>query len=162
MRELVLVAAVARASVIGRDGGLPWSLPEDMRFFRAVTTGHAIIMGRKTHESIGRALPNRRNLVVTRIADAAFEGCEVASTLTSALELAYATDDAPRIIGGGMLYAEALPLATELVLTEIDRDVPGDTYFPAFDAMTFEKVESKRAETEGVTFVRYRRILAPA
>lgn len=160
MRELVLVVAVARGGVIGANGGLPWSLPEDMRYFRSVTTGHAIVMGRKTHESIGRALPNRRNIVVSRDPHATFEGCETATSLRAALALAYETDDAPRIVGGGAIYAEALPLATELLVTEIDRTVDGDTHFPAIDAGVFERVESRAAETDGVTFVRYRRIAA--
>lgn len=155
--ELVLVAAVARNRVIGANGGLPWSLPEDMKHFRAVTNGHAIVMGRKTHESIGRALPNRRNIVVTRDAHVRYPGCETAPDLDAAIALARTTDAAPRIIGGGLLYAAALPLATELWLTEIDRDVEGDTHFPPFSREEFEIVEERAGETPDIRFVRYRR-----
>lgn len=159
--ELVLVAAVARNGVIGVGGGLPWSLPEDMKHFRAVTTGHAIIMGRKTHESIGKPLPNRRNIVVSRDASARFPGCETALDLAAAIALARTTDPAPCIIGGGMIYEAALPLATDLWLTEIDRDVEGDAFFPAFAREDFEVVEERAGETPGVRFVHYR-LRAPA
>jgi dihydrofolate reductase len=147
---LALIVAVARNGVIGRDGGLPWHLSEDLRHFKRTTGGHAIIMGRKTHESIGRALPNRRNIIVTR-SGATFEGCETARSLNAAIDLARQTDDCPFIIGGATLYAEALPFVTEIHLTSIDRDVEGDTHFPS-DLSDFEEVETRAGETEGVTF----------
>jgi len=148
--RLALIVAVARKGVIGRDGNLPWHVSEDLKHFKKTTSGHAIIMGRKTHESIGRALPKRRNIVVTRSA-AAFEGCETAGSLEEAIALARTTDDCPFIIGGASLYDEALPLATELHLTTIDRDVEGDTFFPT-ELPEFEEVEAHPGETEGVTF----------
>lgn len=151
LAPLALIAAVARHGVIGRDGGLPWHLPEDLRHFKAITSGHAIIMGRKTHQSIGRALPNRRNIVVTRGRGASFDGCEAASTLEQAIQLARTTDPCPFIIGGASLYEEALPYATEIHLTTIDRDVEGDVHFPE-DLSAFEEVESRRGETDGVAF----------
>lgn len=153
----MLVAALAKNRVIGRGDALPWSLPEDMRHFRAVTTGHAILLGRKTHASIGKALPGRRNIVITRDPDARFPGCETAPDLATAIALARTTDAEPRVVGGGQIYAEALPLATELWLTELDREVEGDTYFPWFDRDAFEVVERRAGETPGVEFVRYRR-----
>lgn len=156
LAELVLVAAVARNGVIGADGGLPWSVPEDMKHFRAVTTGHAIIMGRKTFESIGRALPNRRNIVLSRDPTARFAGCESAATLEDAIALARTSDASPRIIGGAMIYALAMPLATDLWLTELDRDVEGDAHFPDFRREAFEIVEERAGETPGVRFVHYR------
>lgn len=156
MTPLMLVAAVAKNQVIGNDGGLPWSLPEDMKHFRAVTTGHAILMGRKTHESIGRALPNRRNIVITRDAGARFEGCETASSLEEAIALARTTDDCPRVVGGGAIYAAALPYATDLMLTEIDREVEGDVRFPQWDRARFEQVEARKGETPGLVFAHYR------
>lgn len=162
MKPLMLVVAIARDSVIGNDGTLPWSYPEDMKHFRRVTTGHAIIMGRKTHDSIGRPLPNRRNIVITRDPSARFEGCEATNDLTSAIALARTTDDCPRIVGGATIYEAALPLATDLWITEIDRDVPGDTRFPAWDRDAFEIVERIVGESSELTFLHYRRLGAPA
>jgi len=130
---LALVVAVSRNGVIGRDGDLPWHFREDLRHFRAVTLDHAVIMGRKTWESIGRPLPKRRNIVVTRQSGLVAPGCEVVGSLEEAIQLARTSDDEPRVIGGASLYALALPLATRLFLTEIDEDVEGDTYFPPLD-----------------------------
>ncbi len=149
---LALVVAVARNGAIGRGGGLPWRVPEDLKRFKAVTMGHAVVMGRKTHESIGKPLPGRRNIVVTRRAGARFEGCEVAPTLEAALALARATDPLPMVIGGAQLYAEALPRATRLYLTELDRDVEADTFFPALDRREWREVE-REAGPVGVTFL---------
>ena len=147
---LALIVAVARNGVIGRSGDLPWHISEDLKHFKKTTSGHAIIMGRKTHESIGRALPKRRNIVVTR-SGAEFEGCETAGSLEEAIALARTSDECPFVIGGASLYERALPLATEIYLTAIDEDVEGDTYFPT-DLPEFEEVESRVGETEGVTF----------
>ncbi|HCP47902.1 MAG TPA: hypothetical protein DIU15_17820 [Deltaproteobacteria bacterium] len=130
---LALVVAVSRNGVIGRDGGLPWHYREDLRHFRAVTLHHAVIMGRKTWESIGKPLPKRRNIVVTRQRELVLPGCEVAGSLDHAITLARTTDTEPRIIGGAALYSLALPLATRLLLTEIDEEVDGDTHFPPLD-----------------------------
>lgn len=123
---------MARGGVIGRDNALPWRLPEDLRHFRALTMGHPIVMGRKTWESLGRPLPGRRNLVVSRDASLAAGGCEVFPTLPAALD---ACRGAARVfvIGGAKLYAAALPLAAALHVTEIDAEFPGDTRFPDID-----------------------------
>jgi dihydrofolate reductase len=139
---LTLVAAVARNGVIGRDGTIPWRIPEDMQRFRALTMGHPVLMGRRTWESLPdrfRPLPGRRNVVVTRNPEWSGEGAVRAGSLEEALELA---EDAPRVfvIGGAELYASALPLADELVLTEVDADVEGDTFFPAFERSDFVEV----------------------
>ncbi|KPK54346.1 MAG: hypothetical protein AMJ63_03395 [Myxococcales bacterium SG8_38_1] len=147
---LAMIVAVARNAVIGKAGDLPWHIPEDLKHFKKTTSGHAIIMGRKTHESIGRALPKRRNIVVTR-SGATFEGCETATSLDEAIALARATDPCPFVIGGASLYLEALPLATELHLTTLDEDVEGDTHFPT-ELPDFVEVESRKGETAGVTF----------
>ena len=147
---LAMIVAVARNGVIGKAGGLPWHISEDLKHFKQTTSGHAIIMGRKTHESIGRPLPKRRNIVVTR-SGATFEGCETAGSLDEAITRARATDPCPFVIGGASLYLEALPLATELHLTNIDEEVEGDTHFPT-DLPDFEEVESRAGETKGVTF----------
>ncbi|MBT8450815.1 MAG: dihydrofolate reductase [Deltaproteobacteria bacterium] len=153
---LALIVAVARNAVIGREGDLPWHIPEDLKHFKKTTLGHAIIMGRRTHDSIGRPLPKRRNIVVTRQPALELLGCERAESLDEAIALARTTDPCPFIIGGASLYAEALPMVTELHLTKVDEDVEGDVYFPE-DLSAFEEVESRRGETPGVTFSLLRR-----
>jgi dihydrofolate reductase len=157
VNELVLVLARAKNGVIGKGGGLPWHLPEDLKHFRRVTTGHAIIMGRKTYESIGRPLPQRRSIVVTRQPGIAFEGCEVVSSLERAIELARTTDPEPRVIGGAEIYRAALPLATKILLTEVDRDVEGDVSMPPFDPRDWEEVDRHAADTPDVSFVTLKR-----
>jgi dihydrofolate reductase len=131
-----LVAAVARDGGIGHRGELLVRLPEDLRRFKAITLGQPVVMGRRTWQSIGRALPGRRNIVVTRDAGLRLEGAETAASLDEALTLAA---DAPivHVIGGAELYALALPLADELQLTEIDAEFPADTFFPAWDRSRF-------------------------
>lgn len=137
--------------VIGLNGDLPWHIPEDLKHFRRVTMGHAIIMGRVTHESIGRPLPGRQNIVITRQDGAHFDGCQVAGSLDEALKLAReAGDDEPRVVGGGAIYALALPLATKLFLSEVDMDVSGDTYFPEIDPGEWTEVD--RREGQGVVY----------
>ena len=132
--SLSVIAAVARNGAIGKDNTLLWRLPEDLQFFKRTTMGRPVIMGRKTYESIGRPLPGRRNIVVTRSPDWRADGVEAAPSLQAALELG--GPDA-FVIGGGELYAQALPLADRLVLTEIDQDFDGDTHFPAWDRSAF-------------------------
>jgi dihydrofolate reductase len=156
LAPLALIVAVARNGVIGNDGALPWHVSEDLKHFKQTTDGHAVIMGRKTHDSIGRPLPKRRNIVVTRQTGTRFAGCETASSIGEAIALARTTDDCPFIIGGASLYEEALPIATELHLTTIDEDVEGDTYFPN-DLSEFVEVESREGETPGITFKLLRR-----
>jgi dihydrofolate reductase len=159
---LTIVAAVARNGVIGRRGGIPWHIPEDMARFRALTTGHPVVMGRKTWESLPdrfRPLPGRRNVVVTRTPAWAAEGAERAGSLDEALQL---LDGAELVfvIGGAALYAGALPLADELELTEVDLEVDGDAYFPEWDRDAFEEVSRKAYVSEDgppFAFVTYRR-----
>ncbi len=142
--RLTLIAAVARNGVIGRDNALLWRLPEDMRHFRAVTTGHPVIMGRKTWDSLPprfRPLPGRRNIVVTRQPGWQAGGAEVAASPEAALALLGGIAQA-FVIGGAELYAAMLPLADELLLTEIDQDFDGDVFFPAWDPEVF--VETRR------------------
>lgn len=113
--------------------------------------GHAIIMGRKTHESIGRALPGRQNIVITRQKDVHFEGCAVVHSLEEAIALARSNGDTePRIVGGGAIYSLALPQATKLFVTEVDMDVAGDTYFPEYQPERW--VETSRKQGEGVVY----------
>jgi dihydrofolate reductase len=160
MPPLGIVVAMARGGVIGRGNDLPWHVPEDLKHFRRLTTGHAILMGRRTHESIGRPLPQRRNIVISRQPDLRIDGCEVVGSLEEAITLARdGGDSMPMVIGGAAIYRAALPLATQLHITEIDRDVEGDVFFPALDRSAFEEVERHPGETPDVTFITLR--LAP-
>lgn len=132
MPRITLIAAVARNGVIGRAGAIPWRIPGDLPRFKRITMGHPVIMGRRTWESLGRPLPGRRNIVISRTPGFAPEGAEVYESLGAALA---ACKDAPEVfvIGGNEAYREALEVADRLLLTEIDADVEGDAYFPPFD-----------------------------
>lgn len=152
---LALVAAVARNGGIGVGGALPWHLPDDLKRFKALTMGHALIMGRKTHEAIGRPLPGRRNLVISGTLREA-PGCEVVTSLEAAIDAARTTDALPMVIGGGEVYRRALPLATHLYLTRVDRDVEADTYFPAIEPAEWDVIREESL-SEGVSFVEMRR-----
>ena len=149
------MAAVARGGVIGRGGSIPWRVPEDARRFRALTMGHPVVMGRRTWASLPdrfRPLPGRRNVVVTRNAAWQADGAERAGSLTDALRV---LAGAPQVfvIGGAELYAEALPLADELLLTEIDADVDGDTFFPPWERAAFEETSREQHVSKtGVPF----------
>ncbi|NNL67720.1 MAG: dihydrofolate reductase [Myxococcales bacterium] len=139
--ELALIAACAENRTIGRGGELPWRLPADLARFRKLTTGHAIVMGRRTWESIGRPLPKRRNLVVTsRPLDVA--GVETFASLDAALS-AVADDPEPFVIGGEALYGAALPRATRLYLTRVDAELPGDAFFPKIDWSDWVRVAAE-------------------
>jgi dihydrofolate reductase len=148
---LAMIAALTPSRVIGKDGAIPWRHAEDMKHFRRVTRGHAVIMGRATFESIGKPLKDRRNIVVSRNPALRIPGCEVATSLARALELAREHDPEPFIIGGEQLYREALPLATRLVLTYLDEEHAGDVYFPAIDPADW--IESERRRGEDATWV---------
>jgi dihydrofolate reductase len=146
--RVVLVAALDRHGAIGRDNALPWHLPRDLKRFKALTLGHAVLMGRKTAESIGRALPGRRNLVLTRAARAPFAGQEVVHSFDEALKEAGET---LMVIGGGEVYALALPHADVLELTAVDTVVEGaHAFFPAFDEGDWR--ETFREAHDGYTF----------
>lgn len=127
-----IIAAMAANRVIGIDNRLPWHLPNDLRHFRLTTTGHAVIMGRRNYESIGKPLRDRTNIVVTRNPRFTAPGCIVAHSLPEAIAAAGA-DEEVFVIGGAELYAQALPLARRMYLTLVHADVAGDTYFPQFD-----------------------------
>ena len=150
--RVYLVAAVAANGVIGAKGKLPWHLPEDLKHFKALTLGHPVIMGRKTWASLGRALPGRENIVVTRAPGYEAPGASVASSLDAALALC-AGEATAFVIGGGELYAEALPLADGLVLTEIQRDYPGDARFPDYDRAAWRETQRKpQTGADGLRF----------
>lgn len=126
--KVTIVAAIARNRVIGLDGRMPWQLPAELRHFKRVTLGKPVVMGRKTWEAIGRALPGRQNIVVTRNPDFRAEGAQAAGSLEQALELARGEE--VMVIGGGQLYRAALQRATRMVLTVVDCEPEGDTWFP--------------------------------
>lgn len=143
-----IVVAMADNGVIGRDGGLPWHLPGDLRRFREVTMGHPLVMGRRTHESIGRVLPGRLNIVISRDPSCAAAGCVVVPTLQAALA---AAGDAREImvVGGAAVYAAALPLAGRLFITEVHATVTGDVRFPACDRREWREVAREPHVGEG-------------
>ena len=159
---LVLIAAVARNGAIGKDNQLLWRLPEDLQFFKATTRGHPVIMGRKTWQSLPprfRPLPERRNIVVTHDAHFDAPGAECAASLPAAIER-LAGEPVAFVIGGAELYAQALPLARELWLTEIDRDFDGDAFFPDWPRADFvESALSRHDSSQGWSYQRahYRR-----
>ncbi len=135
---LTLIVATERHNGIGINNTLPWRLPEDLAFFKRTTTGHPILMGRKTFESIGRPLPNRRNIVITRNPAWQHEGVDTAGSLQQAADLA--GDGEVFVIGGAQIYADALPLAARLTVTEIDADFACDAFFPAIDSAVWKEV----------------------
>ena len=139
---LSLIVAASRNNVIGSEGGLPWHLPDDLGHFKRLTTGKPVIMGRRTFESIGRPLPDRRNIVMTRQADYAAKGCEVVSSVDEALSLVHGTDEA-MIIGGGQVYRDFLPHADRIYLTRVQAEVDGDTHFPEIDQAAWQLVRSQ-------------------
>jgi dihydrofolate reductase len=161
LARLTLIAALARNRAIGRDNAMPWRLPEDLRRFKRLTLGHAVIMGRKTFESIGSPLPGRDNIVITRSRDWSPPGCAVAHSLDAALASAESRSEA-FVIGGAQIYALAMPLAQRLYLTEIERDFDGDAFFPEYDRSAWREVSRERrveggAEGFGYAFVEYER-----
>jgi len=164
--RISIVAAIARGRVIGRDNAIPWRIPEDVSHFRAITMGHPVVMGRRTWDSLSdrfRPLPGRRNIVLSRDPDWHEPGAERAGSLAEALEL---VEGAARVfvIGGADVYAAALPIADDLLLTEIDAEVDGDTVFPPFEAADYEETSRETLDSEtGVplAFVTYTR-RAPA
>lgn len=134
-----LVAAMAKNRVIGKNNQMPWHLPADLAHFKKVTLGKPIIMGRKTYESIGRPLPGRKNIVISRNPDYQLEGCDTVTSLENALALVKDQEEV-MIVGGGYLYEIALPIANKLYLTFIDLEVDGDTKFPNFEKLTLKEI----------------------
>jgi dihydrofolate reductase len=142
--SLSILVAVAENGVIGRGGSLPWHLSADLRRFKRLTMGHAIVLGRKTWESIGRPLPGRQMVVVTRQADYRAEGARVAPGFREALEVARELGDrGPFAVGGAEIYRQALPLATRLYRTRVLADIDGDTHFPEYREADWRLVESE-------------------
>ena len=148
--KVSILVAVAQQGVIGRAGGLPWRLSADLIRFKRITWGHWIVMGRKTFESIGRALPGRTSVVITRQADySAPEGVLVAGSLDEALRAAAeAAQPEVFVVGGGEIYRQALPRADRIYLTQVEARIEGDTFFPALDAEGWTLVEQSRREAD--------------
>lgn len=142
MPKLAIICAMSRNRVIGLNNQLPWHLPADLQFFKRTTLGKPIIMGRKTYDSIGRPLPGRSNIVVTRQPDFHVDGLYVANSLEEAMEIAkqLTQEDEYFVIGGAELYSQALPLAERLYLTEVDTDVEGDAFFPEINHKSWQIV----------------------
>ena len=139
--RLSIIVAMDDNQLIGKDNALPWHLPADLGYFKKTTTGKTVLMGRKTYESIGFALPNRRNVIVSRNAGFSAEGCEVVDSIERALELAK-RDEEVMIMGGASFYEQMLPSVDRLYITQIEGCYQGDAYFPKFDRRDF--VESFR------------------
>ncbi len=137
-----IIAAVARGGVIGGGNTLLWHISEDLRRFKAITDGHAVIMGRLTFESLGRPLPNRTNIVITRNGEFRAEGCLRAESIEQAIEMAGPEQEA-FIIGGGQIYRQAMPLADRLYITYVDAEYEGDTFFPQVDTSVWRKTKSE-------------------
>ncbi len=138
--RIALIACMARGRVIGKDNQMPWHLPADLKHFKAVTLGKPVVMGRRTFESIGRPLPGRHNIVITRQAGYAPEGVTVVSGIDDALNAVGDVEEV-MIIGGGELYSAMLPRADRLYLTDVDLDVEGDTHFPDYAPLGWDEVE---------------------
>jgi dihydrofolate reductase len=137
-----LIVAMSNHRVIGANNTLPWHLPADLKHFRALTMGHPIIMGRKTHESIGKPLPGRENIVVSANKDFSAPGCSVVPSLHAALEICGKAEEI-FFIGGNTLYQQALPLTQRIYLTHVDCDVKGDTFFPVLDMKQWREVAAE-------------------
>jgi dihydrofolate reductase len=141
--RIALVVAMARNRVIGRGNALPWRLPADLAYFKRVTLGRPVVMGRRTYESIGRPLPGRKNIVVSRNPQFLAPGCTVVHTLDAAWDAAAGADEAC-VIGGTTLFEETLPIAEVIHLTEVEAEVEGDTFFPEFDRSEWRETEVER------------------
>jgi dihydrofolate reductase len=139
--KLSIIVAMSKNRIIGRGGQLPWRLPADLRRFKQLTMGHPLIMGRKTFDSIGKPLPGRTSIVVTRQADFHVPGVLTATNFPEAIRLAEERSDEAFVIGGGEIYSHALPLAHRLYVTAVEADLDGDTLFPDWDARQWQIVE---------------------
>ncbi len=137
--RISIIVAMAKNRTIGINNTLPWRCPEDLKHFKSLTMGHHMIMGRKTFDSIGKPLPGRTTVVVTRNRELKIEGCSMANSLQQALD-ACAGDSEIFVVGGAELYTQALPLADTLYLTEIQQEVTGDAHFPAFDKTEWQEI----------------------
>ncbi len=144
---LSVIAAVARNNVIGNENKLLWHMPADLKHFKSVTSGHSVIMGRKTYESIGRALPNRRNIVISRQAGYSAAGCEMSRSLDEAITACKGEEEV-FIIGGADIYRQALSLSDRIYLTRVAADFKGDAYFPEINFSEWKMVETQHHKAD--------------
>ena len=147
MMKVNLIVAMAKNRVIGIDNKMPWHLPADFAWFKKHTLGHPVIMGRKTFESIGKPLPGRRNIVVSRNRQWRADGCDVFSSLESAFASGI-TGEQIFVIGGASFYQVALPMTDRIYLTEVDANPPGDTYFPALNSAEWKEFSREHREAD--------------
>ena len=147
--KIAIIVAVSANNVIGVNGRLPWHLPEDLKRFRELTMGKPIIMGRATFESIGRPLPGRKNIVLTRDPEYVAEGCAIAQNTEDALAMAQGAGEV-MIIGGGEVYRQFLPTADKIYLTRVEVEVQGDTTFPVIDMSIWTEVSNEQYKSHGV------------
>jgi len=145
---IALVVAMDRNRVIGKDNKLIWHLPADLKFFKNLTTGHPIIMGRKTYEAIGKSLPNRTNIIITRQQDYKAEGCLAAHSLNEALMMAQQIDSEIFVIGGAEIYKQAMFLADTIYLTEVHHAFEGDTFFPEIDSLLWTETSRENFKAD--------------
>ena len=144
---ITIIVAKSNNGIIGKDGDLPWRLPEDLKRFKRLTTGNIVVMGRKTYDSIGRPLPNRKNIVISRNTSLKIEGVEVEYDLISVLKRNQ--EENVYVIGGGQIYVDALPFTEKLEVTEVDVELVGDTSFPEIDSSQWKEIfREKRVDPE--------------
>jgi dihydrofolate reductase len=153
---VTIVVAVSENGVIGKAGKIPWNLPAEQAHFRALTIGHVLVMGRRTFDSIGRPLPGRTTVVVTRRPDWSAPGVEVSHSVDEALDRALEIDANVFVVGGSAIYAEALPRVSDIVLSEITGEYDGDTYLPSFDRSEWREVERRKGH--GFDIIRLQRV----
>ncbi|MEK6983683.1 MAG: type 3 dihydrofolate reductase [Nanoarchaeota archaeon] len=146
-----LIAAMGKNRVIGKDNSLPWRLAEDMKRFKELTSGKPVVMGRKTFESIGRPLPNRKNIILTRDKNYKTEGCIVVHSADEALKAAEGNEEV-MVIGGAKIYEEFLPRANKMYLTLIDEDFKGDAYFPEYDKNEWKEIHREEHKNQQYKF----------
>ena len=142
-----LIVAMASNSVIGHKGEIPWKIPGEQKMFKDITMGHSLIMGRKTYEDIGRALPGRTNIVITRQADYESPDCVVVNDIDSALQACHPDEGEAFIIGGGQIFRDTISYADRIYLSVLPKEVHGDTYFPSFSESDFEVIKSDYIDT---------------
>lgn len=145
--RISIIVAMDNNGLIGKDNTLPWHLPADLAYFKKNTTGKVVLMGRKTYESIGKALPNRRNIIVTRNIEFQAQGCEVVNSIQDALEIAK-NEQEIMIIGGVSFYSQTLKKADRLYITQIDSRFDGDAYFPQFDKSNFIEISKENHKAD--------------
>ena len=153
-KQITLIAAMGKNRAIGLDGRMPWHLPAELQHFKQATMGKAIVMGRKTWQAIGRPLPGRQNIVISRNPGFVADGADVSSSLSAAVEIAQA--DEIMVIGGGQLYTLALPLARRMILTLIDIEPEADTWFPDWDTRHWRQTEERHFQADDRNELAYR------